>query len=120
MSYLPELQSFAGAVGKNPKRAPPSSETITSFREQEARALRIPPADAESHHAASSLRSAFFKWVVETSKDPDKHIVEWLTMGAPMGIARPIKFGGPFLQYVRLRQSWRNLSYPHTGQTGRR
>ena len=55
---LPELEGLAGAAGKNPKRAPPSSETITSLREQVARALRIPPADAESHHAASSLRPA--------------------------------------------------------------
>ena len=95
MSNLPQLQGLAGAVGKNPKRAPPSSETITSLREQVARALHIPPADAESHHAASSLRPAFFKWVIEASKDPDAHIVEWL-IGAPMGITRPITLGGHF------------------------
>ena len=71
-SNFPELQGLAGAEGKNPKRSPPSSETIPSTREQVARALCIPQVGAESHHAPSSLRLALFKWVIEASKDPTR------------------------------------------------
>ena len=62
------------------------------------------PADAASHHAASSLHPAFFKWVTRSSKDPDKHIVEWLTIGGPV-------------LHCKARQAWE--PFPSTCGCGR-
>ena len=51
-------------------------------------------ADAEEHHAASPWRHRLVRAVLRSASDPDIHIADWLQLGAPMGMARPIPAGG--------------------------
>ena len=50
----------------------------------------------EAHHAATTWKFEVARAVAVRVQDPDKHFLDWLEHGAPMGLKLPILAGGHF------------------------
>ena len=112
ISNLPELQGLAGVAGKNPKRAPPSSATITSLQEQVARALCIPPADAEGaimqpHRCARpSSNGSLRRATTPTRWSGSRLVLPWALQGPSRLQTFPVRAVAAELEESELSADW--------------
>ena len=112
ISNLTELRGLAGAAGKNPKRVPPSSETVTSLREQEARALCTPPADAEGaimqpHRCARpSSNGSLRRATTPTRWSGSRLVLPWALQGPSRLQTFPVRAVAAELEESELPAVW--------------
>ena len=81
-----ELQQLPLAMGKNPKRQPPSENAIDKARALVAKALKVPAKEAALEYMAGKWRYKLIGAVQRMCDDPDTVLDKWLKEGAPMGI----------------------------------
>merc|ERR1711994_114002 len=96
LNLCPSLVDAHLACGPHPPRLPPAPEDVAIARQCVCDALNLSPEAGEQHHRSSPLRFRIFEALIESVKDPDWHVAEWLRGGAPLGVTCPVPPGGHF------------------------
>ena len=92
------FQGLTDCCGAEPLRLPPGDEELGALRRCMAILFEVDPEKFVEKELASPWLAGVVEALVKATGDSDVELVNWLRVGAPMGLTRPIRPGGHFPQ----------------------